>query len=259
MKKIYSRFINLMLILFFTHGISQPYDSLIPVDLTINGYKKTYHTPKLNKEHIHSYLAEWLALNHESYNDEILLNIKEKIITKGNFSLNLNYPLYEFLKGWYDKKVDIVINYTLIISIREGEYEVELSLPKKVKVTQVYGPNIYTEINENDLCNNYKNPTVNRDIVEADFLKQMKCECKDRYKIKINSSCKDCEELKNEKREQCFKRYSTRLFNKTREQEKIDKILGFKKDFACSLNERVRKLFYDNLTMKSIKANRLKK
>jgi hypothetical protein len=224
MKKTYSGIINFMLILVCSQGISQQENSTNKwVDTSINGYRTSYKVQDKNEE-IYLNLMEWAALNQ----DVILLNAREKLITKGYLNLNVDYPLYEFLKGEYNKEVEIAIRYTLIITIEDDNYTIELVLPDKVKVTQVYGPYIYTDIKANDLFANY-----DRTIIKRDFLKR--CEEK----------CKDCSDKKKDT-----------LLKKNRNE--LERDLCFKQDFSKVLNENVYE-FLTNLSMDSIQAHRFKK
>ena len=254
MKKVFSGIINLMLILVCSLGISQKENSTNKwVDTSINGYRICYNV-KDNNEEIYFNLMEWAALNQ----DLILLNAREKLITRGYLNLNVDYPLYEFLKGEYDKKVEIAIRYTLIITIKGGNYTIELVLPDRVKVTQIYGPYIYTDIKENDLKANY-----DQTIIKRDFLEKMKKKCKDcpdKKKGARSGNNENADSTKcGNKRDECIEskeKDTVRLYNKNRKELKRN--LCFKQEFSKVLNENVYELL-NNLRLDSIQAHRFKK
>jgi len=254
MKKTYPAIFKFMLILVCTQGISQQENATnIRVDTTINGYWTSYNVEYKNEE-IYFTLMEWAALNQ----DVILLNAREKLITRGYLNFNVDYPLYEFLKGEYNKEVEIAIRYTLIITIKGGNYTIELVLPDKVKVTQIYGPYIYTDIKENDLLANYDGT-----IIREDFLEKIKEKCKEcPYKKKgtISGNNENANLTKCEiKRKECLESIDeekNKLYKKNRKE--LERYLSFKRDFSKALNEKVYELM-NNLSMDSIKAHRLKK
>jgi hypothetical protein len=254
MKKRYSGIIKLMLILACNQGISQLENATDKwVDTSINGYRISYHVED-NNEEIYFNLMEWAALNQ----DAILLNDRGKLISRGNLNFKVDYLLYEFLKGEYNKEVEITIRYTLIITIQDRKYTIELVLPDKTKVTQVYGPYIYTDIKENDLLANYNNA-----IIEEDFLKKIKGKCKecpDKKKGTISGNIENADLTKCEKkRKECLEpkyEQKNKLYEKNKKE--LQRNLCFKQDFSKALNKNVYELM-NNLSLDSLQAHRLKK
>ncbi|MAO15910.1 DUF4468 domain-containing protein [Flagellimonas oceanensis] len=175
------------------------------VDLDLHGYSQIYSAEDMTQENLHNRLKEWVALNYGSANDAIQLDSNEKIIVKGIFS--------------YFSKVfgnDINIDHTLLISIKENRYKVDLVLPQTVVVTKVYGQEIETNIFEEELRNK-----VTFDVLVKRFTNSFRAihESEKNYEKKLKRALT--------KKEDVFK-------NQT---------LVFKQEFSGHLNNNVNALY----------------
>ena len=238
MKKTYSGIISFILLLVCSHGLTQQ------VATQINGYTETYEADSLKKEEIYSKIVDSIAKNFNSSTDVILMNSQDKLIAKGNFILNLNYPFYEFLIGFYEEEVDIDRGYILKISIQDNEYTVELELPEEVKVSRFYGVYIYTDIRERDLFNDYINAEICLSCTKPSGEKkqkrkekpiQFKCET-----VKNASEANICLKYKDFSNTQKTSEMSRK---KQKEYKEIERYIKFKLNFSTALNEEVCKLY----------------
>ena len=86
------------------------------VNKTNDGYAEVVEV-ELSKKEIHQKLNEWIAENYKSANAVVQLNTEDKLIVKGNFTLNFttmkNTTLYR-------------INNTLSFSIRDNKYKIDI-------------------------------------------------------------------------------------------------------------------------------------
>ena len=102
---------NLIIALLITFkGYSQQ------VNKTNDGYTEVVEV-ELSKKEIHQKLNEWIAVNYKSANDVVQLNTEDKLIIKGNFTLNMTTQKYTFLYR---------INNTLSFSIRDNKYKIDI-------------------------------------------------------------------------------------------------------------------------------------
>jgi hypothetical protein len=88
---------------------------------TNDGYTQVVQV-ELAKKEVHQKLNEWIGINFASANDVIQLNTEDKIIAKGNFSVNFRVEDYSFKYR---------VHNTLTLSIREGRYKIDM-IPTKV-------------------------------------------------------------------------------------------------------------------------------
>ena len=81
-----------------------------------NGYTEVVDV-KLSKKEIHQKINEWIAINYKSAQDVVQLNTEDKVIIKGNYSVNLKVDKYVF---------NYRIHNSLTFSIRENKYKIDL-------------------------------------------------------------------------------------------------------------------------------------
>ena len=81
-----------------------------------NGYTEVVEV-KLSKKEIHQKINEWIAINYKSAQDVVQLNTEDKVIIKGNYSVNLKVDKYVF---------NYRIHNSLTFSIRENKYKIDL-------------------------------------------------------------------------------------------------------------------------------------
>jgi hypothetical protein len=86
-----------------------------------NGYTEVVEV-KLTKKEIHQKINEWIAVNYKSAQDVIQLNTEDKVITKGNFTVNFRVRKYVFTYR---------IHNSLTFSIRDNKYKIDL-VPNRV-------------------------------------------------------------------------------------------------------------------------------
>jgi hypothetical protein len=102
---------NLIIALLITFkGYSQQ------VNKTNDGYTEVVEV-ELSKKEIHQKLNEWIAVNYKSAQDVIQLNTEDKIIIKGNFSVNFSIKKYVFKYR---------IHNALSFSIRDNKFKIDL-------------------------------------------------------------------------------------------------------------------------------------
>ena len=103
---------NLIIALLITFkGYSQQ------VNKTNDGYTEVVEV-ELSKKEIHQKLYEWIAVNYKSANAVVQLNTEDKLIVKGNFTLNMTAQKNTFLYR---------INNTLSFSIRDNKYKIDIA------------------------------------------------------------------------------------------------------------------------------------
>ena len=81
-----------------------------------NGYTEVVEV-ELTKQEIYQKLNEWVAVNYKSAQDVIQLNTEDKIIIKGNFSVNFSVKKYVFTYR---------IHNALSFSIRDNKFKIDL-------------------------------------------------------------------------------------------------------------------------------------
>jgi len=86
------------------------------VNKTNDGYTEVIEV-ELSKKEIHQKLNEWIAVNYKSANAVVQLNTEDKLIVKGNFTLNFTTMEFTFLYR---------INNTLSFSIRNNKYKIDI-------------------------------------------------------------------------------------------------------------------------------------
>lgn len=91
-----------------------------------NGYTEVVEI-ELTKKEIHQKLNEWVAVNYKSAQDVIQLNTEDKIVLKGNFTINLRIHSFSF---------DYRINAQTTFSIRDNKYKIDLT---PLQVTHIAG------------------------------------------------------------------------------------------------------------------------
>ncbi len=175
------------------------------VNTEIHGYSETYDAPEKNKDKLYNKLKEWIALNYNSAKNVIQLDSKEKIIVKGNFSY--------FSKAFNN---EIYFDHTLILSIKENKFKVDLILPEKVVVTEIFGKKIETQIFEEELKN-----SITYDVLVQRFTNKYK---------ELNANQKNYE-----------KKYK-RAINKQKDFWK-NRTLVFKTEFSNNLNNKVNSIY----------------
>lgn len=84
---------------------------------TNDGYTEVVDI-ELSKKEIYQKVNEWVALNYNSAQDVIQLNTEDKVIVKGNFSINFNVEKYVFKYR---------IHNTIAFSIRDSKYKIDLT------------------------------------------------------------------------------------------------------------------------------------
>ena len=97
---------------------------------------------------------EWIALNYNSANNVVQLNTEDKIIVKGVFSIDEIYHFYSFGTAIFGA-VNIEFNHTLIISIRDNKYKIDISFPDKTLITTILDTDEFYNINEYTLRNEF--------------------------------------------------------------------------------------------------------
>ncbi|WP_262496569.1 DUF4468 domain-containing protein [Confluentibacter flavum] len=105
------------------------------------------------KNDIHSKLMSWVAINYKSANDVVQLNTADKIIVKGNFTVNSNFPTISILNTINYYPVNISFNHTLIIYIKDNRFKVDISFPEKTKVITLSDTDYFYDINQYNLDN----------------------------------------------------------------------------------------------------------
>ena len=83
---------------------------------TNDGYTEVVDI-ELSKKEIYQKVNEWVALNYNSAKDVIQLNTEDKVIVKGNFTINFKVTKYVFTYR---------IHNTLTFSIRDNKYKIDL-------------------------------------------------------------------------------------------------------------------------------------
>lgn len=122
----------------------------------INGKTLVINVDSLKTQEIQSKVLAWIALNYKSANDVIQLNSQDKIIVKGNFSIDSNKPFPElFSKKIYYVPAHIVFEHTLIVSIKDNKCKIDISFPEKVKMLNHLNTDWFFLINEYSLLNEF--------------------------------------------------------------------------------------------------------
>jgi hypothetical protein len=88
-----------------------------------NGYTEVVEV-KLTKKEIHQKINEWIAVNYKSAQDVIQLNTEDRVIAKGNFTVNFRYMEVTFTYR---------IHNSLTFSIRDNKYKIDL-VPNRVSL-----------------------------------------------------------------------------------------------------------------------------
>jgi hypothetical protein len=78
---------------------------------------------EMNKDEIYNSLKEWISVAYKSANEVIQLDIKEKLVAKGNTDVNMMF-------GEYNSKFKLY--FTLILSIKDNKYKIDLT-PTKIR------------------------------------------------------------------------------------------------------------------------------
>jgi len=81
-----------------------------------DGYSEVVEVD-LTKQEIHQKINEWIVVNYKSAKDVIQLNTEDKIIIKGNFSVNFSIKKYVFTYR---------IHNALSFSIRDKKFKIDL-------------------------------------------------------------------------------------------------------------------------------------
>jgi hypothetical protein len=122
----------------------------------INGKSLVINVDSLKAQKIQSKVLAWVALNYKSANDVIQLNSQDKIIVKGNFTIDSNKPFPDlFSKKVYYVPAHIVFDHTLIVSIKDNKCKVDISFPEKVKMLNHLNTDWFFVINEYTLLNEF--------------------------------------------------------------------------------------------------------
>ncbi|WP_372744269.1 DUF4468 domain-containing protein [Lutibacter sp.] len=80
-------------------------------------FEKIYEVNKTKKE-IHQKAMEWIAINFKDANEVVKLNTTEKVITKGNFNLDVSSHQYSFVA---------TIKFIMEISFKENKYKLNMN------------------------------------------------------------------------------------------------------------------------------------
>ena len=83
---------------------------------TNDGYTEVVDI-ELSKKEIYQKVNEWVALNYNSAQDVIQLNTEDKVIVKGNFTINFKVQKYVFTYR---------IHNSIVFSIRDNKYKIDL-------------------------------------------------------------------------------------------------------------------------------------
>lgn len=112
------------------------------INKTNDGYTEVVEV-ELTKQQIHQGLNEWVAVSYKSAKDVIQLNSEDKIVLKGNFTINLKIHSFSF---------DYRINAQTTFSIRDNKYKIDLIPLDVTHISGNYDVGLYF-INEfiNDL------------------------------------------------------------------------------------------------------------
>ena len=112
------------------------------INKTNDGYTEVVEV-ELTKQQIHQKLNEWVAVSYKSAQDVIQLNSEDKIVLKGNFTINLKIHSFSF---------DYRINAQTTFSIRDNKYKIDLIPLDVTHISGNYDVGLYF-INEfiNDL------------------------------------------------------------------------------------------------------------
>ncbi|MDA8626032.1 DUF4468 domain-containing protein [Flavobacteriaceae bacterium] len=107
------------------------------ISKTNDGYTEVVEV-ELTKQQIHQKLNEWVAVSYKSAQDVIQLNSEDKIVLKGNFTINLKIHSFSF---------DYRINAQTTFSIRDNKYKIDLTPLEVTHISGNYDAGLYT-INE---------------------------------------------------------------------------------------------------------------
>jgi hypothetical protein len=112
------------------------------INKTNDGYTEVVEV-ELTKQQIHQGLNEWVSVSYKSAKDVIQLNSEDKIVLKGNFTINLKIHSFSF---------DYRINAQTTFSIRDNKYKIDLIPLDVTHISGNYDVGLYF-INEfiNDL------------------------------------------------------------------------------------------------------------
>lgn len=96
------------------------------INKELDGYTEIVKVDSLKKKEIYGKLKEWISINYKSANDVVQLDTEDKIIVKGNFTVN-----YSIMNTSQTLRV---IN-TLIFSIKDYRYMIDLKLNEMYNVS----------------------------------------------------------------------------------------------------------------------------
>ncbi|MDA9885659.1 hypothetical protein N9D26_00195 [bacterium] len=121
----------------------------------INGKSLIVEVDSSNQKTINSKIMTWIALNYKSANDVVQLNTDEKIIVKGSFTVNSNKPFPDLFNAITYFSVDIDFSHTLVISIRENKFKIDISFLDRYKTITYLDLDWYFLVNEYTLKNEF--------------------------------------------------------------------------------------------------------
>lgn len=121
----------------------------------INGKTQIYEVDSISQENIQLKAMSWIAINYKSANNVVQQSTPEKIIVKGSFTVPSKIPFPDMFNTITYFPVNINFDHTLIISIKDNRYKIDISFPETTKSITYLGKDRFYNINEYTLENKF--------------------------------------------------------------------------------------------------------